>query len=248
MVDGDCRPSNRRRQLRTTTGGASSTYRARSASSQAVTPCDSWNRWSEDVSVLTDLGIPGYRFSLEWSRIEPSPGEWSQAALDHYVRVAESLREAGVAPIITLNHFTLPSWLADLGSWVTTDAPQRFAEIRGAAPLPGGRSPGQVLHPQRAQHGRDSRLPHGSVPTGERPRPQGPRCRDRPVWSRRIGSAWNPCARSSKAPVGDDDRCCRTTRQDQEEIGPLPSPVPRRMRSSMQRRETTSSGSRPTHA
>jgi beta-glucosidase len=91
--------------------------------------CDSWNRWSEDVSVLADLSIPGFRFSLEWSRIEPSPGEWSQAALDHYVRVAESLREAGIAPIITLNHFTLPGWLADLGSWVATDAPQRFAEF-----------------------------------------------------------------------------------------------------------------------
>src|SRR5438309_812675 len=42
--------------------------------------CDSWHRWSEDVAVIAGLGLDHYRFSVEWSRVEPAPGEWSSAA------------------------------------------------------------------------------------------------------------------------------------------------------------------------
>src|SRR6185503_5620765 len=46
--------------------------------------CDSWNRWIEDVGLVTDLGLDNYRFSIEWSRIEPEEGEYSTVAIDHY--------------------------------------------------------------------------------------------------------------------------------------------------------------------
>src|SRR4051794_41589756 len=46
--------------------------------------CDSWHRWAQDVALCAGLGVGSYRFSLEWSRIEPAPGEWSTAAIDHY--------------------------------------------------------------------------------------------------------------------------------------------------------------------
>ena len=45
-------------------------------------------------SLLQELGFTDYRFSLEWSRIEPADGEFSNVALDHYARVCEGLREA----------------------------------------------------------------------------------------------------------------------------------------------------------
>ena len=48
--------------------------------------CDSWHRWPEDVALLQELGFTDYRFSLEWSRIEPAEGEFSTVALDHYAR------------------------------------------------------------------------------------------------------------------------------------------------------------------
>jgi beta-glucosidase len=48
--------------------------------------CDSWNRWADDVALLRDLGFTDYRFSIEWSRIEPEDGEHATAALDHYAR------------------------------------------------------------------------------------------------------------------------------------------------------------------
>ena len=46
--------------------------------------CDSWNRWDEDQQIVADLGLGAYRFSIEWSRIEPADGEFSHVALEHY--------------------------------------------------------------------------------------------------------------------------------------------------------------------
>ena len=49
--------------------------------------CDSIRRWPEDVELVAAMGLQAYRFSLEWSRIEPAEGEFSIAALDYYRRV-----------------------------------------------------------------------------------------------------------------------------------------------------------------
>jgi len=89
--------------------------------------CDSWHRWPEDIALLKELGLTDYRFSLEWSRIEPADGEFSTVALDHYARVCEGLLEAGIAPVVTFHHFTTPLWLADRGGWEGDEMPARFA-------------------------------------------------------------------------------------------------------------------------
>ncbi len=36
--------------------------------------CDHYHRYPEDIAMLADLGLNAYRFSVEWSRIEPEPG------------------------------------------------------------------------------------------------------------------------------------------------------------------------------
>ncbi len=104
--------------------------------------CDSWNRWEEDVAIVADLGLGSYRFSVEWSRIEPAEGEWSNAAIAHYRRICEALRRRGVAPVVTLHHFTTPLWLAGRGGWAeptTAEAFGRFADrvARELAPVIG---------------------------------------------------------------------------------------------------------------
>ena len=101
--------------------------------------CDSWNRWREDVALLSELGFTDYRFSIEWSRIEPADGEFSTVALDHYAEVCEGLLEAGIAPVVTFHHFTTPLWLADQGGWSSPSMPDRFAAYceRAAARLDG---------------------------------------------------------------------------------------------------------------
>jgi beta-glucosidase len=101
--------------------------------------CDSWHRWPEDVALLKELGFTDYRFSLEWSRIEPADGEFSTVALDHYASLCEGLVEAGIAPVVTFHHFTTPLWLADQGGWTSDAMPDRFAAYceRAAARLDG---------------------------------------------------------------------------------------------------------------
>ena len=100
---------------------------------------DSYNRWPEDADVVKSIGFDNYRFSVEWSRIEPADGEFSTAQLDHYARVCTGLRERGIDPVVTFHHFTTPQWLADRGGWEEPDTADRFADFvaRCAARLDG---------------------------------------------------------------------------------------------------------------
>jgi beta-glucosidase len=88
---------------------------------------DQWHRYDEDIALLAELGQQAHRLSLEWSRIEPAPGEYSAAALAHYRRVLDALADRGLTAFVTLHHFTLPRWLAERGGWLAPDAVERFA-------------------------------------------------------------------------------------------------------------------------
>jgi beta-glucosidase len=66
--------------------------------------------------MLAELGFGSYRFSLEWSRIEPEEGELSTVALDHYLAVCAGCRELGIEPVVTFHHFTSPRWVAAAGA------------------------------------------------------------------------------------------------------------------------------------
>ncbi|TKC98993.1 glycoside hydrolase family 1 protein [Polyangium fumosum] len=80
--------------------------------------CDSWNRIDEDIKLLRQLGANAYRFSVEWSRLEPTEGAWNEEAADRYLAWALALRAAGIEPMVTLHHFTLPRWVATQGGWM----------------------------------------------------------------------------------------------------------------------------------
>jgi beta-glucosidase len=90
--------------------------------------CDSWNRWPDDVELLTRMHLNAYRLSVEWARIEPEQGRFDQGALDTYRRQLEALKSAGIEPLVTLHHFTNPTWLADQGGWSNPDAAPRLAQ------------------------------------------------------------------------------------------------------------------------
>jgi beta-glucosidase len=88
---------------------------------------DHWNRFEQDFQMAQELGHNAHRFSIEWSRIEPSEAHWDMTALEHYAQVIRSLRAKGIEPIVTLHHFTLPQWLAKQGGWVSEKTPGLFA-------------------------------------------------------------------------------------------------------------------------
>jgi beta-glucosidase len=77
--------------------------------------CDHFHRFREDFDLARQLHHNAYRFSLEWSRIEPEAGRFSDSGLGHYREVLEALRERGMEPVVTIFHYTLPCWLAEQG-------------------------------------------------------------------------------------------------------------------------------------
>ena len=90
---------------------------------------DHFHRYPDDIRLLRDLGFGAYRFSIEWSRIEPEEDEWSRAALDHYRRMLACCHEHDVVPVVTFHHFTTPRWLASRGGWAEPAVVDHFARF-----------------------------------------------------------------------------------------------------------------------
>jgi beta-glucosidase len=91
--------------------------------------CDHYHRYPDDIALIAALGLGAYRFSVEWSRIEPEEGEFSRAALDHYRRMLDACHEHGLVPMVTLHHFTSPRWVAGDGGWNEPRTAERFARF-----------------------------------------------------------------------------------------------------------------------
>ncbi|GAB4167426.1 MAG: family 1 glycosylhydrolase [Terrimicrobiaceae bacterium] len=75
----------------------------------------SWSSFEKDIAALKQIGVTHYRFGIEWARVEPQPGRFNEAAIRRYVQIARRLKESGIEPIVTLWHFTMPSWLVEPG-------------------------------------------------------------------------------------------------------------------------------------
>jgi len=88
--------------------------------------CDHYHRYEDDFDLAVKLGHKAHRLSLEWSRIEPSPGRFDRDAIDHYRRVLTALRVRGLTSFVTLHHFTNPLWFADQGGWTSAGAAVHF--------------------------------------------------------------------------------------------------------------------------
>ncbi|MCX6702636.1 MAG: family 1 glycosylhydrolase [Candidatus Wolfebacteria bacterium] len=89
--------------------------------------CDHYNRFREDFDIAKSLNQNAHRFSIEWSRIEPEEGKFSEKEISHYREVVKALRERGIEPFITLWHWTIPLWFRDKGGWFNKNAPDYFA-------------------------------------------------------------------------------------------------------------------------
>jgi beta-glucosidase len=85
--------------------------------------CEWWHgRWQEDFDRAAQTHQNAHRMSVEWCRIEPSLAVWDEAALDQYRTMVQGARERGLEPMVTLQHFTLPQWLAERGGWLADDS------------------------------------------------------------------------------------------------------------------------------
>jgi len=91
--------------------------------------CDHYHRYEADIALMRELGLNAYRFSVSWSRIFPEgKGHINEKGLDFYRRLVDSLRAAGIQPLITLFHWDLPAALDDRGGWLNRNIARWFAD------------------------------------------------------------------------------------------------------------------------
>jgi beta-glucosidase/6-phospho-beta-glucosidase/beta-galactosidase/ABC-type amino acid transport substrate-binding protein len=88
---------------------------------------DFWNRYEEDIELAQELGCTAFRFSIAWSRVEPEPGKFNQAAFDHYQDLIEKIISCHMQPILTLHHFTWPVHVERRGGMIADGFPSIFA-------------------------------------------------------------------------------------------------------------------------
>ena len=88
---------------------------------------DHYNRYEDDIKMLSDAGLNAYRFSIEWARIEPQKGIFDEKEIQHYKDVIDCCKKYNVEPIITLHHFTSPKWLIEMGGWENEEVVELFA-------------------------------------------------------------------------------------------------------------------------
>ncbi|WP_261718481.1 GH1 family beta-glucosidase [Streptomyces sp. FZ201] len=90
---------------------------------------DHYHRFRDDVALMADLGLTAYRFSISWSRVQPTGrGPAVQRGLDFYRKLVDELLAHGIKPAVTLYHWDLPQELEDAGGWPERDTAYRFAE------------------------------------------------------------------------------------------------------------------------
>lgn len=97
----------------------------------------SWELFEEDLKLIKALNLGAYRFSIEWSRVEPEPGRFDEKALERYAAWTRRLKEEGIRPFVCFHHFSEPAWLLKLHprGWLDDSVRARFLSfVRKAAP------------------------------------------------------------------------------------------------------------------
>lgn len=89
---------------------------------------DHYNLYKKDLILLKELGVNAYRFSIEWSRIQPKENMWDNEAVAHYQEIINILIENNIEPIVTLHHFTHPLWFIKKYPWHQEESVRRFLE------------------------------------------------------------------------------------------------------------------------
>lgn len=78
---------------------------------------DHYRRYEEDFDLLKKMNMNAFRFSIEWSRIEPEEGLWNEHEIEHYRQYLLALKKRNITPVVTLFHWTMPVWFAQKGGF-----------------------------------------------------------------------------------------------------------------------------------
>lgn len=90
--------------------------------------CDFWNRFREDVGIISSLGINAHRVGIEWSRVEPEKNKMDYGALERYREILKAHKDRGIKVFLNLHHFTLPIWVYKSGSFFKEENLKEFED------------------------------------------------------------------------------------------------------------------------
>mgnify|MGYP006270566297 CR=1 FL=1 len=95
--------------------------------------CDHYNRYSDDIAIMKDLGIDSYRFSIAWPRLFPNgDAVREERGFDFYNKLIDELIASGIEPVVTLYHWDLPQALQDKGGWANREIVSAFSDYAAA--------------------------------------------------------------------------------------------------------------------
>ncbi|WP_348522373.1 family 1 glycosylhydrolase [Cryobacterium sp. CG_9.6] len=99
--------------------------------SNASVAADHLTKFAEDATLLRELGVDAYRFSLSWPRLQAEGrGALNRTGLAFYDRLLDALLVAGIRPMATLSHWDTPTALR--GGWLNRDTAGRFGDYAHA--------------------------------------------------------------------------------------------------------------------
>jgi len=91
--------------------------------------CDHIRLYKEDVSLMKQIGLQAYRFSISWPRvINFETGKVNPEGIGFYDRLVDELIANGVDPWATLFHWDFPYALYKQGGWLNPSSSDWFAD------------------------------------------------------------------------------------------------------------------------
>lgn len=103
---------------------------------EGAAPTADWYRWEQSgraprsgvgnglrtnpadhFEAIASIGVSHHLLSLEWARLEPDAGQWSNDEAEQYRSMLAAARAAGLEPWVCLQHVSLPGWFIDEGSF-----------------------------------------------------------------------------------------------------------------------------------
>ncbi len=88
-----------------------------------------WERYKEDIDIMSQMGIQVYRLGFEWVRLEPQPGKFDFEAVEHYRDVILYMKNLGIQPLLTLHHFSNPMWFEERGAFLKKENIPAFLDF-----------------------------------------------------------------------------------------------------------------------
>jgi len=78
---------------------------------------DHYHRYKEDFDIIKKLNLNSFRFTIEWSRIQPEENVWDQKSINHYKDYIKELKNRNIEPFLNIWHWTVPIWFAKKGGF-----------------------------------------------------------------------------------------------------------------------------------